>query len=82
MPWMESMKSKGCEFLEDKVVTDFTFDKETGSITEVVCGRQKYGADAFILAVGISPLQNLIRNRYGTTYVFQFVSKYILNIYY
>lgn len=58
------MRTNGCEFQEGKRVTDFFFDEETGCISEVVCDREKFSADAVVLAVGISALQDIIRNRY------------------
>ncbi|MBA0743137.1 hypothetical protein Gogos_005855 [Gossypium gossypioides] len=60
-PWVESLKAKGCEMLEDKKVTDFNFDEETGSITEVVCGNETYSVDAVVVAVGITTLQETIK---------------------
>ncbi|KAF7810761.1 NAD(P)-binding domain containing protein [Senna tora] len=61
-PWMDSLRDKGCEFLENRTVTDLIFDEETGSVSEVVCGRVTYKADAVILAVGVYTLQEFIRN--------------------
>lgn len=55
---------KGCEFAEDGEVTDFILNEETGYISAVICGGKVYDADAVILAVGISTLQDLIKNRY------------------
>ncbi|KAJ4963541.1 hypothetical protein NE237_023480 [Protea cynaroides] len=62
MPWMDSMRDEGCEFLEGSMVTDFSVNGETGSISEVVCGKDSYEADAIILAVGISTLQEIVMN--------------------
>lgn len=62
-PWIDFMRTKGCEILEGRRVTDFSFDEETSCISEVICGRELYNADAVILAVGISRLQELIKNR-------------------
>ena len=58
------MKTNGCEFIEGRKVTDFSVDKETGCVSEVTCGREVFNADAVILALGISTLQDLIKNRY------------------
>ncbi|KAH1072419.1 hypothetical protein J1N35_024747 [Gossypium stocksii] len=60
-PWVESLKAKGCEMLEDKKVTDFNFDEETGCVTEVVCGNKTYSVDAVVVAVGITTLQETIK---------------------
>ncbi|KAK3006544.1 hypothetical protein RJ639_017699 [Escallonia herrerae] len=58
-PWMNSMRSQGCNFLEGRRVTDFSLNEE-GRISEVVCGKESLEADAVILAVGISTLQDII----------------------
>ncbi|KAJ4715951.1 Phytoene desaturase [Melia azedarach] len=62
VPWIDSMRSRGCEFLDGRRVTGLSYDEETGRISEVVCGKETYNADAVILAVGISTLQELIMN--------------------
>ena len=61
---MDSMRTRDCEFLDGRKVTDFVLNEETGCISEVVCGKEKYNADAVIFAVGISTLQELVKNRY------------------
>ncbi|PON89938.1 NAD(P)-binding domain containing protein [Trema orientale] len=61
-PWFDSLRTKGCEFAEGRKVTDFSINEETGSISAVICGREVYDADAVLLAVGISTLQDLIKN--------------------
>lgn len=58
------MRTRGCEFAEGRKVTDFSINEETGRISAVICGRERYEADAVILAVGISTIQELIKNRY------------------
>lgn len=63
-PWMDSLKSQGCKFLEGRKVTDISVDEETGCISEVVCGKESLKADAVIFAVGISTLQEIIENRH------------------
>ncbi|KAA3462813.1 Phytoene desaturase 3 [Gossypium australe] len=60
-PWVESLKAKGCEMLEDKKVTDFNLDEETGCVTDVVCGNETYSVDAVVVAVGITTLQETIK---------------------
>lgn len=62
-PWMDSLRAKGCEFLEGRRVTDFFINEETGCVSEVVCGREIYKSDAVVLAVGISTLHDLVKNR-------------------
>ncbi|GFS34665.1 hypothetical protein Acr_00g0035250 [Actinidia rufa] len=61
-PWMESMKNQGCKFLEGRRVTDVFVNRENGCISEVICGKESLKADAVILAVGISTLQEIIQN--------------------
>ncbi|KAL5791235.1 hypothetical protein ACOSQ2_006123 [Xanthoceras sorbifolium] len=61
-PWMDSMRTRGSEFLDGRKVTDFVFDEETGCVSAVACGDEKYNADAVILAIGISALQELVKN--------------------
>ncbi|XP_065868894.1 uncharacterized protein [Euphorbia lathyris] len=61
-PWLDSLRSKGCKFLDNVKVTDFIIDEETSCISKVVCGDEIYNADAVILAVGISKLQELVKN--------------------
>nr|DAD41715.1 TPA_asm: hypothetical protein HUJ06_016037 [Nelumbo nucifera] len=61
-PWMDSMRKRGCEFLEGKMVTDFSLNEETGCISEVVCEKERYKADAVVLAIGISSLQKIVIN--------------------
>ncbi|CAL9233295.1 unnamed protein product [Arabidopsis halleri] len=63
-PWTDSLKERGCRFLRDKLVADFILsDDESGYVTQVVCGRDKYEADAVILAGRISTLQETIKKR-------------------
>lgn len=63
-PWMDYLKSQGCKFLEGRKVTDLFINEETGSISEVICGKESLRADAVILAIGISSLQEIIQNRH------------------
>ncbi|XP_021853364.1 uncharacterized protein [Spinacia oleracea] len=60
-PWRKLLKSKGCEFRRGRGVTDFIFSEETGCVSEVVCGNDRIKADAVILAVGISSIQEIIQ---------------------
>ncbi|XP_019166201.1 PREDICTED: uncharacterized protein LOC109162020 isoform X1 [Ipomoea nil] len=61
-PWMESLKSQGCKFLKGKKVTDVLLDEKSGRVSEVVCEKESFKADAIILAVGVSTLQEIIQN--------------------
>ncbi|XP_068646798.1 uncharacterized protein [Aristolochia californica] len=60
-PWVESMILKNCQVHENKTVTDFSLDEETGGISEVICGRESYPADAVILALGVTQLQEIVK---------------------
>ncbi|KAM7470946.1 hypothetical protein LguiA_009129 [Lonicera macranthoides] len=61
-PWMDSMRSQGCKFLDGRKVTDLFFNEETGCISEVACGKESLEADTVIFAVGISTLQDVIQH--------------------
>lgn len=62
-PWKDFMRTQGCVFLEGRRVTDLLFDEVTGCISGIACGGETLNADAFILAVRISTLQEIIKNR-------------------
>lgn len=61
-PWIEFMKTQGCQFLANKRVTDFLLDENTGTISAVACGDELFTADAVIFAVGITALQRIVYN--------------------
>lgn len=61
-PWMELMKSRGCRFLEGRKVTDLVLNNETGCVSEVICGKESFKADALIFAIGISTLQEIVQS--------------------
>ncbi|KAI6701017.1 hypothetical protein NL676_015341 [Syzygium grande] len=61
-PWKDFMRTQGCVFLEGRRVTDLLFDEVTGCISGIACGGETLNADAFILAVRISTLQEIIKN--------------------
>ncbi|XP_073156087.1 uncharacterized protein [Henckelia pumila] len=61
-PWMDFLKSQGCRFLEGRNVTDIVLDEETGCISQLICGKESFKADSFILAVGVSTLQEIIHS--------------------
>ncbi|CAL9782689.1 unnamed protein product [Musa acuminata subsp. burmannicoides] len=60
LPWLESMRLNGLKFWENKRVTDFIINEDTGCISGLVCGQEVYKADAFVLAVDISTIQSTI----------------------
>ncbi|KAF9601856.1 hypothetical protein IFM89_023621, partial [Coptis chinensis] len=49
-------------YVEGKRVTDFSLNEETGCISKVICGEERFDADAVILAVGVSTLQHIIKS--------------------
>lgn len=61
LPWIESLKDQGCRVLEGRKVTDFVVNEERGCISEVICEKESFKADALILAVGISTLQEIVQ---------------------
>ncbi|GMH02941.1 hypothetical protein Nepgr_004780 [Nepenthes gracilis] len=60
-PWKDLLRSEGCEFRKGRAATDFFFSEETGCISEVICGNDRVKADAVILAVGISSIQEIVK---------------------
>lgn len=81
-PWMDSLRAKGCKFLEGGRVTDFFINNDTGNVSEVISNRETHNADAVILAVGISTLQDLVKNRCVLIQMqLFFLSKYLIEIY-
>lgn len=62
-PWMDSLRTKGCRFMDNGKIKDFIFNEETSCISGVVCSNETYNANAVILAVGISEVQELVKNR-------------------
>lgn len=66
-PWLDLLKSNGCKFVDTEKVTDFVADEETECVSKVAFEDEVYDADAIILAVGISKLQQLVKNRFAVT---------------
>ncbi|XP_035820567.1 uncharacterized protein [Zea mays] len=61
-PWLQSLELKGLKFVENKVPTSLTTDVDSGCISSIVCGDDVYEADAFVLAMGLSSLQSIVKN--------------------
>ncbi|KAA0045754.1 phytoene dehydrogenase-like isoform X1 [Cucumis melo var. makuwa] len=61
-PWMDLLESKGCKFVGRRKLTDVIVDDDTNCLSDILCGRERYEADAVVFAVEISVLQELIRN--------------------
>uniref|UniRef100_A0A2P2MG77 Uncharacterized protein LOC8283661 isoform X1 n=1 Tax=Rhizophora mucronata TaxID=61149 RepID=A0A2P2MG77_RHIMU len=61
-PWMDLLRTKGCRFLHNRKLMDFFIDEETGCISDLVCSNEIYKADAVILAVGVSTIQEIIKD--------------------
>lgn len=82
LPWTESLKSQGCKFLEGRKVTDLVLNEETGCINGVVCGKESFKADALILGVGISTLQEIVQRRYCSRIIFYYKKRSLRRRYY
>ncbi|KAG7010838.1 Phytoene dehydrogenase, chloroplastic/chromoplastic [Cucurbita argyrosperma subsp. argyrosperma] len=61
-PWIDLLESKGCKFVRRSKITDVIVDDDTNRLSDVFCGGKRYEADAVVFAVGISILQELVRN--------------------
>uniref|UniRef100_A0A2P2MG25 Phytoene dehydrogenase n=2 Tax=Rhizophora mucronata TaxID=61149 RepID=A0A2P2MG25_RHIMU len=59
---MDLLRTKGCRFLHNRKLMDFFIDEETGCISDLVCSNEIYKADAVILAVGVSTIQEIIKD--------------------
>lgn len=60
-PWCDRITQKGGKILTQRRVTDLLLN-ELGQATAVVCGEEVFNADAVIFGVGITGLQNIVRN--------------------
>ncbi len=60
-PWCDRIQASGGKLLTQRRVTDVLLDG-TGRANAVVCGDEVFEADAVIFAVGITGLQNIVRN--------------------
>ncbi|KAL7118506.1 hypothetical protein ACP275_02G005900 [Erythranthe tilingii] len=61
LPWKDLLKSQGCRFVEGRRVTDIVLNEETGCVSQVICDKESFKADASIFAVGISTLQEIVQ---------------------
>ncbi|CAI0468909.1 unnamed protein product [Linum tenue] len=62
-PWKASLRSRGFRFMEGREVRDLVFDEGTSSISAVFCSSDELVyADAVVLAVGVSTVQELVKN--------------------
>ncbi|XP_062186210.1 uncharacterized protein LOC133889757 isoform X2 [Phragmites australis] len=61
-PWLKSLELKGLKFIANKVPTSLTINKDSECISAIVCGEDVYEADAFVSAIGLSPLQSIVKN--------------------
>lgn len=57
------MRLKGLKIYENKSITEFIVDEDSVCVSGIVSVEEIYKADAFIIAVGISSLQSIIRSR-------------------
>lgn len=53
-------------------MTDLVLNEETGCINGVVCGKESFKADALILGIGISTLQEIVQRRYCSRIIFYY----------
>jgi uncharacterized protein with NAD-binding domain and iron-sulfur cluster len=60
-PWCDRIESAGGKILTQRRVTDIRLD-ESGRANAVVCGDEMFESDAVIFAVGITGMQNIVRN--------------------
>ncbi|MDX2256200.1 MAG: FAD-dependent oxidoreductase [Pseudanabaenaceae cyanobacterium bins.39] len=58
-PWGDRIQSLGGKILNDRRVSDICVD-EFGKVTAVICGDEKFDAEAVIFAVGISGMQKIV----------------------
>uniref|UniRef100_A0A0A9E681 Amine oxidase domain-containing protein n=1 Tax=Arundo donax TaxID=35708 RepID=A0A0A9E681_ARUDO len=61
-PWLKLLELKGLKFVANKLPTSLTIDNDSGCIAAIVCGEDVYETDAFVSAMGISPLQSIVMN--------------------
>lgn len=60
-PWCERIVRNGGKVLTQRRVTDLVLD-ESGQAKAVICGEEVFEADAVIFGVGITGMQNIVRN--------------------
>jgi len=58
-PWSDRIQDLGGKILNDRRVNDVCVD-DFGKVTAVICGDEKFDADAVIFAVGISGMQKIV----------------------
>ncbi len=58
-PWVEQIEAKGGKVLTNQRVTDVILD-DTGKATGVVCGDEKFAAEAVIFAVSVSGMKKIV----------------------
>ena len=58
-PWIEQIEAKGGKVLTNQRVTDVILD-DTGKATGVVCGDEKFAAEAVIFAVSVSGMKKIV----------------------
>ncbi|OUC13202.1 MAG: amine oxidase [Alkalinema sp. CACIAM 70d] len=61
-PWVDKIKTLGGKVLTQKRVSDLELDPRTQQVKAVICGGERFEADAVIFAVGISGMQKIIAN--------------------
>ncbi|MCM1983086.1 hydroxysqualene dehydroxylase [Lyngbya confervoides] len=59
-PWCDRIRATGAQILTNRRVSDLQLNHQ-GQVAAVLCGEEAFAADAVILAVGITGLQNMIQ---------------------
>ncbi|NJK41056.1 MAG: FAD-dependent oxidoreductase [Acaryochloridaceae cyanobacterium SU_2_1] len=60
-PWCDRITAAGGKILTQRPVTDLQLD-EQGQVKAVLCGEERFTADAVVFAVGISGFQKILRS--------------------
>jgi uncharacterized protein with NAD-binding domain and iron-sulfur cluster len=60
-PWCDRITQAGGKILTQRRVTDLILNDQ-GQVNAVICGDQRFEAEAVIFAVGIAGMQNMVRS--------------------
>lgn len=66
-PWVQNIEQAGGKVLTQRRVTDLMIEPQSGrdgkpQITGIVCGDERFDADAVIFAVGVTGMQKIVAN--------------------
>lgn len=61
-PWVERIEQVGGRVLTQRRVTDLQLEESNGQVqvTQVICGEERFAADAVIFGVGVSGIQKIV----------------------